>query len=149
MTEMRDLRRGGPGFSGGLLILFLIVPVAELLLLIYLGQIMGFWPTAALVLSTGVLGAWLARREGFRVLAQIQAEMGQGRMPARQLFEGLMVLVAGAFLLTPGLLTDLSGFLLLIPPVREAIVMRIAAYLSRKFEITRPETLEAEWWREG
>lgn len=149
MMERSGGRAGGTGLFGRLLILFLIVPAAELLLLIYLGKIMGFWPTAVLILSTGVLGAWLARREGFRVLGQIQAEMGQGRMPARQLFEGLMVLVAGAFLLTPGLLTDLTGFLLLIPPVREAIVVRIAAYLSRKFQITRPETLEAEWWREG
>ncbi len=146
--KIESMRRRGPGFFGGLVLLFLLVPAAELLLLIYLGKIMGFWPTAALILSTGVLGAWLARREGFRVLGRIQREMEQGRMPAKELFEGLMVLVAGAFLLTPGLLTDISGFLLLIPPLRAGIVMRVAAYLSRRFEISRPETIEAEWWHE-
>ena len=146
---MRIIHRKRPGFFGRLLLLFLIVPAAELMLLIYLGRVMGFWPTAALILSTGVLGAWLARREGFRVLGQVQREMEQGRMPARQLFEGLMVLIAGAFLLTPGLLTDLSGFLLLIPPVRAVLVVQVAAHISRKFEISRPETIDAEWWSEG
>ncbi len=112
-----------------LLLLFTLVPLAELVLLLYLGQWMGLLATLALVLATGALGAWLARSQGTQVVAAIRSETAAGRMPALALVDGALVLVAGAVLLTPGLLTDLFGFALLLPPFRRRIRDRLVARL--------------------
>lgn len=108
-----------------LLLLFTVVPLVELYLLIGIGRQVGPVPTLALVLFTGVLGAWLAKRQGLATLARIQRSMGSGELPTEALLDGLMILLAGAVLLTPGLLTDLAGFVLLTPagrrPIRAAI----------------------------
>lgn len=133
------------GIFPSLLLLFLAVPALELMLLIYLGEHLGFWPTVGLILSTGILGAWLARQEGLRVLRAVQQEFQEGRMPARQLLEGLMVLIAGAFLLTPGLLTDMTGFLLLIPAIRSLIVSRVSSSIAQRLRIDQPQVIDAEW----
>lgn len=103
---------------GKLLLLFVAVPLVELAILVKLGTLVGFWPTIALVLVTGTVGAWLARSQGIRVLRAIQAETAAGRMPAAHLLDGLLVLIGGIVLLTPGLLTDVAGLLLLFPPTR-------------------------------
>ena len=92
-----------------LLLLFTVVPIVELLLLIELGRHIGLAPTLAIVLGTGVLGAALARWQGLATLRQVQTEMDAGRLPTGPLVDGLLILVAGAVLLTPGLLTDLAG----------------------------------------
>lgn len=115
---------------GKLLILFVGVPLLELAILVKLGTMVGFWPTIALVLVTGTVGAVLARSQGARVLRAIQAEMAAGRMPAAHLVDGLLVLVGGIVLLTPGLLTDIAGLLLLFPPTRA----RLRAALRRRME---------------
>lgn len=115
---------------GKLLILFVGVPLVELAILVKLGTMVGFWPTIALVLVTGTVGAMLARSQGARVLRAIQAEMAAGRMPAAHLVDGLLVLVGGVVLLTPGLLTDVAGLLLLFPPTRA----RLRAALRRRME---------------
>lgn len=108
-----------------LLLLFTLVPLIELYLLIGIGRQVGLVPTLALVLFTGVLGAWLARRQGIATLARVQRSLAAGELPTEALLDGLMILLAGAVLLTPGLLTDLTGFLLLAPagrrPIRRAI----------------------------
>jgi len=130
-----------------LLLLFLLVPAVELLILMRLAGSFGFWPTACLVLSTGLLGAGLTRREGLRVLARVRLELREGRMPTGEILEGLMVLVAGAFLLTPGLLTDLCGFTLLVPGIRETFAAYLGRLLVRKFSIGKPEVIDAEWSR--
>lgn len=83
---------------------------------------MGFWPTFALVAATGVFGAALARREGTRALGAVQHELAAGRLPAQALMSGAAVLVGGAFLVTPGVLTDVVGLLLLLPPTRSAVL---------------------------
>ncbi len=121
-----------------LLLLFTLVPLSELFLLVELGRRMGTLPTVALVLLTGALGAWLARHQGLRVLAEIRREQAAGRLPAAALVDGLLVLVAGAVLLTPGLLTDLCGFALLIPAIRGAIRQRLSAAFGRRIQIIRP-----------
>jgi UPF0716 protein FxsA len=100
-------------------LLFFVVPLVELALLIWVGRVAGLWPTLLLVAGTGLLGAALAQREGVRALVAAQRELAQGRVPARPLFSGAAVLVGGAFLLTPGVLTDIVGFFLLLPPTRE------------------------------
>ncbi len=101
-----------------LLTLFILVPAAELLLLIQIGRWMGFWPTALLVIGTGVVGSYLARREGLQTLQRIQAALGRGELPGNELMDGAILLVSGAFLLTPGILTDLAGLLGLLPFTR-------------------------------
>lgn len=130
-----------------LLLLFTVVPALELILLIQLGRLVGFWPTAALVLGTGIVGAWLARREGMKVLRAVNAEMAAGRMPTDQLLDGLLILIAGAVLLTPGLLTDTAGFVLLVPPSRRLIRRVLSRAISTKISSSDPVTLEGDWTR--
>jgi UPF0716 family protein affecting phage T7 exclusion len=101
-----------------LLLLFTVLPMVELALLIQIGKVMGVWATIAVVLLTGMLGWWLARREGLRTWVRIQSELSQGRLPGNHLVDALLILGAGVLLVTPGVLTDTVGFLLLIPPVR-------------------------------
>ena len=104
-----------------LLLAFTVVPLLELALLIWIGQWLGIWETIAVVVLTGVVGAALARREGVRALGRIQANMNQGILPARELVDACMILVSGLLLVTPGVLTDLVGFALLIPAVRSRV----------------------------
>jgi len=108
-----------------LLVLFICIPLIELMLLIQIGRLVGLGPTIALVVLTGFLGASLARQQGFRVWAKIQSELHAGRMPAGDLVDGLLILVGGIVLITPGLLTDLCGFALMIPSVRRWVKARV------------------------
>jgi UPF0716 protein FxsA len=117
---------------GKLALFFVLVPIVELVLLIQIGQVVGLLPTLLLVLSTGIGGAVLARAEGLRVLFQFQRELVSGRLPGQSLLDGISVLVGGALLLTPGLLTDLAGFSLLFPPTRRWIQSRVRARLERQ-----------------
>lgn len=116
---------------GRLALLFVIVPVIELALLIQIGQVVGLLPTVALVVFTGVTGAWLARAEGLRVFFQFQRELASGRLPGQSLLDGISVLIGGAFLLTPGVLTDVLGFSLLVPVTRRWIQGRVRKRLER------------------
>ncbi|MGD8287342.1 MAG: membrane protein FxsA [Gemmatimonadota bacterium] len=106
---------------GRLALFFIVVPLLELVLLIRIGEWIGLWPTLGLVVTTGVLGAALARAEGLRVLYQFQRELASGKLPGQALLDGISVLIGGAFLLTPGILTDLTGFALLFPVTRRWI----------------------------
>lgn len=108
---------------GRLLLLFVTVPAVELALLIEIGSRIGTLATLALIAATGVAGASLARLSGLQVLRRMQAELAEGRMPAGSLIDGVIILIAGALLVTPGILTDVVGFLCLIPGFR-AIVKR-------------------------
>jgi len=110
---------------GRLALLFIVVPVIELVLLIQLGQVVGLWPTLALVVFTGVTGAAMARLEGIRVFVQFQSELASGKLPGQALLDGISVLIGGAFLLTPGILTDVVGFALLFPISRRWIQRRV------------------------
>jgi UPF0716 protein FxsA len=113
-----------------LIALFIGLPVVELALLIKLHGLMGLGPTILLVLATGIAGAALVRRQGIAILFNIQREMANGTLPAPQMIDGIMVLLAGALLITPGLLTDTVGFALLIPVVRASI----RGWLRKKLE---------------
>ncbi|HIA86348.1 MAG TPA: membrane protein FxsA, partial [Candidatus Marinimicrobia bacterium] len=112
-----------------LLFIFIGIPLLELMILIELGREIGFWPTIFLVIVTGFLGASLARSQGMWIWMEIQHELQQGNMPADKLVDGLLILVGGIVLLTPGLLTDIFGFMLLIPVTRKLFKTAI----SRKF----------------
>lgn len=115
---------------GRMALLFVIVPIIELMLLIQLGQWVGLGPTLALVVLTGVGGAMLARAEGVRVFFQFQKELAQGRLPGQAMLDGASVLIGGAFLLTPGVLTDFLGFSLLFPATRRWIQRRVRKRLE-------------------
>ena len=104
-----------------LLILFLLLPAVELIVLIEIGREFGILFTLVLILTTGVLGAYLAASQGLLVLRQIQKEMSEGRLPAVTLLDGAIVLLAGLVLLTPGIVTDAIGFFCLIPTCRQII----------------------------
>jgi len=103
------------------LLLLIVVPVAELWLLVRLAQATNWATTVAIVLVTGILGAALARQQGLGVYRRIREQFSEGKTPTGELLDGLMILVAAAFLLTPGILTDGVGFLLLLPPARVLI----------------------------
>lgn len=113
-----------------LILLFTIIPAVELAILIKVGTIIGVTNTMLLIIFTGVLGAALARYQGFTVLNSIQNELNRGIMPSHQLIDGLMILVGGIVLLTPGFVTDALGFTLLIPWTRSLI----KALVQRKME---------------
>jgi len=109
-----------------LLLLFVIVPIAEITLLIDIGSSIGVGKTILIVIFTAVLGAWLVRQQGFATLTKLQEETNAGRLPAMQLAEGVLLLFAGAVLLTPGFITDAVGFALLTPPIRRALIAWVA-----------------------
>ena len=117
-----------------LALLFVLIPILELALLIQIGQWVGLPWTLGLVVLTGVMGATLARAEGLRTLSAFQREMAQGRLPGQPIMDGLSVLVGGAFLLTPGLLTDVVGFALLIPISRRWLQARTRRWLKKRVE---------------
>ncbi len=115
-----------------LIALFIGLPMAELALLLKVHEVFHFWPTFLLVISTGVIGSVLVKWQGIAILQKIQREMANGHIPAPQMIDGVMILVAGAFLITPGLITDTAGFLLLIPFVRVQIRFWIRKKLEEK-----------------
>ena len=119
---------------GRLALLFVIVPLLELALLIQMGQMVGFWPTISLVVFTGVTGAWLARTEGLRTIWKLRDDLANGRVPGQAIMDGMAVLAGGALLLTPGIITDVIGFGLLVPATRHAIQRRIMARLERRIQ---------------
>lgn len=117
-----------------LFLLFTLVPLLELAILVRMGQWLGFTPTIGLVLATGAVGALLARREGLRSWGAVRSELEQGRVPGEELFHALLVVLAGAFLVTPGVLTDVAGLSLLARPVRGALIRRIQTHLTQRVE---------------
>jgi UPF0716 protein FxsA len=114
-----------------LLLLFVVVPAVELVLLIEIGQRIGPLPTLGLIVVTGALGAYLARRQGVAVLRRMRQETAAGRLPAAPVMDGIIILIAAALLVTPGILTDAFGFFCLIPPCRELLKRYLKAWLER------------------
>lgn len=113
-----------------LLLAFSIIPLVELALLIELGGYMGVLPTVILVAGTGIVGISLARYHGFHLFNRVKQTLEKGQIPADHLIEGLLILIGAVMLLTPGLLTDISGFLLIIPASRHLV----ARLVKRKFK---------------
>ena len=115
-----------------LILLLTLTPIVELYLLVRLTQATSFALTVAVILGTGLVGAILAKAEGLRVLRRIRQDMQEGRLPADGLLDGGMILVAGALLITPGILTDCFGFLLLFPSARSVLRGAIKRWIRRK-----------------
>lgn len=114
---------------GRLLLLFLLTPAVELGLLIQVDKLIGFGPTIGLILATGLVGSYLARREGLNTWRRLNERLRAGDLPGKELIDGVIILVSGALLVTPGVLTDVVGFLGLIPLSRSLI----RKYLMRRF----------------
>lgn len=115
-----------------LFLLFTLVPFAELVLLIWIGEHTSWLVTLALIILPGVLGAALARHQGLRCWRTAQEQLSRGELPTASLLDGVMILVAGVLLITPGLLTDLTGLMLLIPPVRRFVRQSISRRLRAR-----------------
>ncbi|NQU39486.1 MAG: FxsA family protein [Lentisphaerae bacterium] len=127
-----------------LLAAFIIMPILELSVLFKVHDYMGLGNTLAIVIFTGVIGAFLAKAQGMLVIARIRRDLAEGRMPAPQLMDGVMILIAGVLLITPGLITDAAGFLLLVPAVRGAIRTWFRRKLEEKM---RNGSVETTMWR--
>ncbi len=104
-----------------LLLLFTLLPLVELTLLVWLSVHTDWRLTMLFVIGTGVLGAWLIRSQGWRAWLRIRDELARGQVPTDAIQDGLLILVAGLLLITPGVLTDVVGVLLLVPPLRRII----------------------------
>lgn len=115
-----------------LFLLFALVPMLELALLIKVGSVVGTLNTIIIVVLTAVIGAYMVKLEGLRVLFKIQRDIRQGVFPAEELIDGAMILVAGALLLTPGFITDVFGLLLIVPPTRAVIRRWVKGYFKRR-----------------
>lgn len=113
-----------------LVVAFLTVPIVEIYLIVEVARYAGILNTVVLLILVSVAGAWMVRREGLGILRRAQEELATGRVPGRQVVDGLLVLVAGALMLTPGFATDALGLALLFPPsriaVREVLIRRFA-----------------------
>src|SRR3954466_9456514 len=101
-----------------LILLFIVVPIAELYVILKVGDLIGILPTIALLVADSLLGSWLLKSQGRTVWRRFQETMQAGRVPHREVFDGVLVIFGGAFLITPGFLTDVVGVLLLLPPTR-------------------------------
>ncbi|MFT5104861.1 MAG: UPF0716 protein FxsA [Verrucomicrobiales bacterium] len=123
---------------GKLLLLFIAIPVIELYLFMTLGDKIGVPRTLGIIVATAFLGAWLTKKQGARAMAKLQLAMAEGRMPHNEVLDGVMILIAGVVLLTPGFLTDAIGFALLVPPVRAVVRKALGSALKGRVQIVTP-----------
>ena len=135
-----------------LLILFLTVPLVEIAILIKIGKVIGAGYTIALVIGTAILGAALLRTQGISTLAKVQTNINRGQLPAIELIEGLILLISGVLLLTPGFFTDMFGFLVLVPILRQRLAQTFFVnFIQNRINIKQTNTrtvniIEGEHW---
>lgn len=118
-----------------LLVAFIVIPLIELYLLLQLADYTSVAATFLLVVITGIIGSMLARREGVMAWFRFQSALSEGRMPSREIQDGLMIVFAAALLLTPGLLTDLLGFTLLVPWGRDFVRRVVLSRYTKRFNV--------------
>jgi UPF0716 protein FxsA len=120
---------------GLLVLLFIVVPIVELYVIIQVGQLIGVWPTLALLLADALLGSLLLRHQGRGAWRRFNQALAERRFPGREVADGLMIAVGATLLLTPGFVTDIFGFLLLIPPTRAIARGLLRTYAARRFVV--------------
>ena len=118
--------------GAALLVLFLVVPIVEIYVIVQVGQQIGALPTIALLLIESVIGAWLVKREGRRAWQALRAAVGTGRPPSVELADAALVLVGGTLLLTPGFVTDVFGFFLILPMTRPLARRALGWFVARR-----------------
>lgn len=117
-----------------LTLLFVLMPLVELAILVYLGTIIGAFYTVLIVVLTGILGAILTRSQGLATLSRIRSSLQRGILPANELFDGALILVGGLFLLTPGIITDIFGLAVLVPQTRHIIGRLFRSLIYRRIQ---------------
>jgi UPF0716 protein FxsA len=124
-----------------LVLLFIVGPIVELYVILQVADVIGGWQTVGLLLVESFLGAWLMKRQGLGAIRRIQSDLAASRLPTKSLADGFLILFAGVLLLTPGFLTDLLGFLLLIPitraPIRAVLMRTLTARLGTGVGVLR------------
>ncbi len=140
-----------------LLLLFIGIPIAEIYLLLQVASRIGFFPTLGIVILTGMIGVACVKHQGRRVLARLNADLQQGKMPAGAVTEGVLLLAAGLLLITPGVMTDAAGLLLLVPPVRRLVARALGKHFAKRvrfvqypgspgpFGFPRGGVIEGDW----
>ena len=116
-----------------LALLFIVLPIIELAVIIQVGQAIGVFNTIAALLVVSIVGAWLVKREGMSVWRRFQQQVQMGVVPGREIGDGVLIMLAGALLISPGFVTDIVGLLLLLPPVRAAVRSAALYRVGRKF----------------
>jgi UPF0716 protein FxsA len=137
--------------AGLLVVLFLVVPIVEIVVIVQVGQQIGALPTILLLLVESAIGAWLVKREGRRAWAALQTAGSTGRLPSRELADAGLILVGGTLLLTPGFVTDVVGFFLILPPTRPLARKALGWFLARRASVvvSRRTGVPPGAWRAG
>ena len=117
-----------------LVLLFVLTPLVELAILVYLGTVIGALYTVLIVVGTGILGAYMARVQGLAALSRIRSSIERGIIPSNELFDGALILAGGLLLLTPGIITDIVGFIVLVPQTRRIIGRWLRSFISRRIQ---------------
>lgn len=123
-------RRRIPGWL--LFVAFVVVPLAEIFVLIQVGQVIGPWWTILLLIADSILGTWLIKREGGRAWAALRSALNTGQMPAKELADGALILIGGTLMLSPGFVTDLFGIVLILPFTRPLARRALTGLVTRK-----------------
>lgn len=126
-------RRRGLGWL--LLVVFVVVPIVEIYVLIQVGQVIGPWWTILLLIADSILGTWLIRREGGRAWRALRTALDSGRMPAKELADGALILVGGTLMLSPGFVTDAFGILLILPVTRPLFRRLLTGIVTRRLVV--------------
>jgi UPF0716 protein FxsA len=143
-------------------LLFLVVPLVELYVIVQVAQVTGIWETILLLLAVSVLGAWLVKRQGVAVWNRFNSTLANGQIPHVEIVDGVLILFAGALMLTPGFVTDALGVFLLVPPTRALVrgiamqrfkVGRVVTFGANRFNgwrgPTSSDVWDAESWEQG
>jgi UPF0716 protein FxsA len=115
-----------------LLLAFVAVPVLEIYVIIQVGQVIGAWWTVLLLIADSVVGSWLVKREGARAFEALRAALASGRMPARELTDGALILIGGTLMIAPGFVSDIVGFFLILPFTRPVARRLLSAIVARR-----------------
>ena len=113
-----------------LFLLFIAIPIVEIAVLIQVGEVFGLWPTVGIVIASAWLGAKYVRQQGLATMQSVQNKMANGELPSTEIVTGLMLLIAGVLLVTPGFVTDIFGLLLLIPQVRAMLAKSVQQHMK-------------------
>jgi UPF0716 protein FxsA len=118
-----------------LVLIFIVLPIAELYVIIQVGGLIGAGPTIAILILDSLIGAWLWRHQGRAAWRRFNAALQEGRVPAREVLDGTLVIFGGALLITPGFISDVVGIILLLPPTRAIIRGMLVAIFARRFPV--------------
>ena len=121
---------------------FIAIPIIEVILFITVGKYIGLWNTILIIIITGIIGAILVKSQGINIFNKALEEIRSNKMPIFSIFEGIAILIAGAFLLTPGFLTDTLGCILLVPKARNIIIKYITSYLEKRTVYKKQSTYD-------